>query len=180
MKTIYKNKVINFFMLLVIITCLTSCGDFDFDTDANLDSKIEAKIEAKMENKLNIVGADMRSKIADDLRAEFNTQLNTQNTGMFSGGAVYVLALGVFIVASIVFTFIWILKQLFKYKNIWHLISESIEEHAEKEESTIKDVKQKFDTKLQENGLKEFVCKNLKKRGLNMKKLGQNIECDIF
>jgi len=169
--SLQNKKTIMLFIIFFMFASLSSCVDFDTNVDAN--AKLEAKLEAKMENKLKIVGADMRSKIAEDIKAEFNTQLNTQNTGMFSGGAVYVLALAVFIVASIVFVFIWILNQFFKYKNIWHLISESIEQHANNEKSTIKDVKTSFDSLLgQKKGLKEFVSENLKKRGLNKSSKG--------
>jgi hypothetical protein len=157
-------------ILFFLFVSLSSCADLDAKMEAKLNSKIDSRIEMKMKNELRIVGADMRNKIAEDLRAEFNTQLNTQNTGMFSGGAIYVLGLGIFIVASIVYVIIWGLKQLFKYKQIWHLISESIAEHSE--EATVKDIKNKFENKLEADQLKDFVSKNLKKRGLNNKSKG--------
>lgn len=142
---------------------LTGCADIDAKAQAEIESKIDKLVEARFK----AVGVDMRQKIADDLKAEFHTQLNTQNTGTFSGGAIYVLAFGVFIVICVVFVVLWLVNAYLKYKKTWHLISESIEHHSNKDNSTVKDVKRSFDLLLNKKGLKSFVLKNLEKRGLN-------------
>jgi len=184
-------KIILICSLLAFL--LLGCADAQLDTKVNtdVDTNIKAEVEslvkmhldslikAQLDTKVQGIGVDIKNKIADEIKADItaditakvtsqiSAQLSTQNTGMFSGGAIYVMGLGMFIVASIVFAFVWIVKSLFKYKNLWQIISASIEEHSHKEGSTIKDLKSSFGSLIQEKGLQKFVDKNLKNRGLN-------------
>ena len=135
---------------------------------AEVKAAIDTKIETVIKPKMNVLGGDIQTKFDTkfkDLNAKFET--NTQNQGMFSGGAIYILAFGCFIIATIAITIVYLVKQLFKFKKLWNLVSHSLEVHTHKKDSTIKDVKTHLGSMLEVAGLKHFVDKNLKKRGLN-------------
>jgi hypothetical protein len=112
----------------------------------------------------------MRQKIADDLEAEINSKIetHTQNTGMFSGGAIYVVAVAVAFFAFVFGTFIWLVKSLIEWKQIWHLISASIESNSKDANHAehVKKIKSEFSDSLEKTGLKSVVDKNLIKRGM--------------
>ena len=144
---------------------------------ANLESLVKAQIDAKIQG----VG-DIKASLADEITADIKTQITqeldtkiqaavantTQNTGMFSGGAIYVVTLAVVFLVFLFGTFIWLIKALMKWKNIWHLVSQSIEEHSNDKEHSehVKKIKQHFSKSLDAAGLKNIVDANLKKRGM--------------
>lgn len=187
-----KTETICYLILLATLCCL-GCGDAKLDTRANADvdvnskidrlvearleslikteisPKLENQIESKINAEIKAVGVDMRQKVADELKAEIQSEIqtNTQNIGMFSGGAIYVVIVIVAFFICLFGTLIWLLYSLFKWKHVWHLISSSIEAYAQDPEykNHINKVKNHFDKSLQTTGLKKTVDKNLKKRG---------------
>ena len=180
-------------LILACILCsvfLLGCADADINakTDVKTDIKseietfmkvhLESLIKAQIDTKVQGVGVDIKNKLADEIKADIKSELqtdikalisaNTQNVGMFSGGAIYVVILAIVFLALLLGTFIWLIKALMKWKNIWHLLSQSIEEHSKDEihGNHIKKVKSHFSQAIEAAGLKKIVDKNLKKRGL--------------
>jgi len=135
---------------------------------AEVEAAINTQIETTIKPKMNVLGGDIQTKMENQFR-DLNTkiQTSTQNQGMFSGGAVYVLILGCFIVATIAITIIYLVRELLKWKKLWHLVSHSIEVHTHKKDADVKQMKEHLGSMLEVSGLKHFVDQNLKKRGLN-------------
>lgn len=183
--------------LCIFCVALSGCVDpqvdananADVDANANVDTDINTQIEtqvesflkanleslvkAQVQSQVHVVGADMRQKLADQLRAEFQTQIetHTQNQGMFSGGAIYVVIVVIAFFVLLFGTIIWVINSLFKWKQIWRLLTNSIEEHADNEEhgEHVQKIKNHFLSSLEQNGLKSIVDRNLEKRGLKRK-----------
>lgn len=188
--------------ILAILLCvsLAGCMEAKVDTDANAEANIntqaeiqtevetflkahlESLVKAQVDTKLQGIGVDVRNKIADEIEAEIRTDLqtqidtwlsaNTQNTGMFSGGAIYVVIVAIVFLVFLFGTFIYLLQYALRWKKVWHLISQTIEHHADKEEHSehVNEIKSHFSTALELAGLKNIVDRNLEKRGMRKRK----------
>lgn len=141
-------------------------NQIDTKINSHFEASLNNKIDNKMDTKINLLGSDIKQKVADELRAEIQTQIetHTQNTGMFSGGAIYVSAVAIVIILCIFGTFIWLIKSVMKWKKIWHILSTCIEENQ-----SSKEIKQDFNNRVHAAGLKGHVDKNLENRGLKKK-----------
>ena len=143
--------------------------------NANLDSLIKAQVDTKVQG----VGVEVKNKLADQLTADIKHDLKTeiqamfanttQNTGMFSGGAIYLVIVAIVFLLLLFGTIIWITKYALQWKKIWYLLSQCIEEESKEHKNSIQDLKKHFSTQLQEKGLKNIVDKNLEKRGMRKK-----------
>jgi len=138
---------------------------------AEINTSLNANLNNKMDTKLNLLGGDIQGRI-DKLDAKFDTQIetHTQNQGMFSGGGVYVTAVAVALIIGIFGTFIWLMRSLMKWKQIWHIASQTIE-HLADEERPAEHVKSEFAKRIEAAGLHNIVNANLEKRGLKKKKV---------
>jgi hypothetical protein len=187
-----RNFLPLFFCLVLITGCFKANVDTDANAEANIDAKaeiqaqvesflnahLESLVKAEVDTKVQGVGVDVRAKVADELRAQITHDLqtkidaflanNTQNTGMFSGGAIYILAAFVSFLILFFGTVIYLTKQAAKWKKIWRLVSNSIEHHANTDEhfEFARNLKSHISTSLEISGLKDIVDQNLKKRGL--------------
>jgi hypothetical protein len=178
------------FCSVLICGCIESQIDTDVDAKAEIKTEVEAYmnthleslIKAEVNTKVQGVGVDLQGKIADTLKNEIKNELqtdidalissSTQNTGMFSGGAIYILIAFVVFVAFLFGTIIYFVKQAATWKNVWSQVSTVIERHGNHElhKETIKNLKSQISTSLEVSGLKDHVDHNLKKRGLRKKK----------
>jgi len=161
---------------------LAGCADAKIDAKAEIQTQVdlflkahlESLIKAQIDTKVQGVGVDIKNKLAEDIKSELQTEIqsmfaaNTQNVGMFSGGAIYVV---IVVIAFFIFLFgtiVWLVKSLMNWKKVWHLLSSSIEanstdkDHAE----LVKKIKSQFSSTLEVTGLKQLVDQNLEKRGL--------------
>jgi len=184
--------------LIPLIFCIICIGCVDARVDPNIDTKIDTKAEIesllkaeltgikadiknelkaeftanlnnKMDTKLNLMGGDIQGRI-DKLNAKFDIQTSTQNQGMFSGGGVYLTAVAVTLIIGIFGTFIWLMRSLMKWKQIWHIASQTIE-HLSEEDRPAEHVKSEFAKRIEAAGLHHIVNANLEKRGLKKKKI---------
>jgi len=175
--------------------CMKANVNTDAKAEANVDAKaeiqtqvetflkahLESLIKAQIDTKVQGVGIDVKNKLADQLTADITAQLkteldtkmdalyakSTQNTGMFAGGAIYVVIVAVIFLVLLFGSIIYLVRSVLKWKRIWHLISQSIEECSKDDElGHIHRVKSHFATALQLSGLKGAVDQNLQKRGL--------------
>jgi hypothetical protein len=140
--------------------------------NANINTDLEAKLSNKMDTKLNVLGGDIKQKVADELKAHFDTKIetHTQNQGMFSGGGIYVTAVAVFLILTVAGTVIYLFKTLMSWKRIWHVTSQCIEEQGENGgKEQIEKLKRMISSSLGKAQLKHHVDKNLEKRGLRHK-----------
>ena len=169
---------------VLIPTLLLGCADAKVDakadTDINtqvesllkahLESLVKAQVDAKLQG-IGDVNAKLAEEIKTELKAEIKTELetkiqaavanNTQNTGMFAGGAIYVVILAIVFLVLLFGSFIYVVRSLLRWKKVWHLVSQSIEESSNQEQ-----IKSKFASSLESAGLKSLVDDNLKKRGM--------------
>lgn len=176
---------------VLCLGCADAKVDAKADTDINtniktevesfLKANLESLVKAEIDTKVQGVG-DIKANLADEITADIKAQITqeldtkiqaavantTQNTGMFSGGAIYVVIVVIVFFALLFGTFIWLVKSLMKWKNVWHLLSQSIEEHSDNKEHSehVKKIKQHFSKSLEAAGLKNIVDTNLKKRGM--------------
>jgi len=181
-------------LILCPFLCL-GCADADIDAKADTDvntniktevdsflkANLESLVKAQIDAKVQGIG-DIKANLADEIKADIKAQITqeletkiqaavantTQNTGMFSGGAIYVVILAIVFLVLLFGSFIWLIKSLMKWKNIWHLLSESIEKysHVKEHECHVKKIKSHFAAALKSAGLKNVVDNNLKKRGI--------------
>lgn len=176
--------------LLPVILCLFLCGCLDAKVDPKLDvksqiqSEVKANIDSLVKAELNpyveslvktqvdsLVKAEIKAEVETNINpklADFQTQIHstTQNEGMFSGGAIYVLVFGCFVFLVIAGTVIYLVRLVLRWKRLWNLVSHSIEVQSGKS-GNVKDLKEHFGSMLEISGLKGFVDQNLKNRGLN-------------
>jgi len=133
---------------------------------AELTAEFNATFTNKMNTKLNLLGGDVQQKIADNLRAEFQTQIDTKNNGMFSGGGIYLTAVAIALIIGIFGTFMWLVKKMMQWKQIWHILSQTIENET-KRGGQAEHVKQSFSAMIDVAGLKNIIDLDLKTRGLH-------------
>lgn len=187
------RTILPFLMCCVL---LSGCFKSDIDAKSNIDAKAEIQaqvdsflkanldslIKAQVDTKVQGVGVDIKNKLADELNAQISQELQTkvdailasttQNSGMFSGGAIYIGIVFIAFFAMLFGTIIILAKKAAKWKKIWTLVSHSIEHQASKEKHVafISDLKSHIATSLEVSGLKNHVDKNLQKRGLRKRK----------
>ena len=183
---------------ILLCLCLVGCLDAKIDPKVNtdIDSKIQAQVESllkaklevelaavkaevktdieakfsnDMDTKLNLMGGDIQGKI-DKLNAKFDTQIetHTQNTGMFSGGGIYVMGVAIALIAAVFGTFMWLVKKAAQWKKVWFVLSEVIENHANNG-GQAESVKRDFAAAIKAAGLHGIVNKNLETRGFKKK-----------
>lgn len=183
-------------LCLCLTGCIDPKINTDAKAEANINTKaeiqtqvntflkahLESLVKAQVDTKVQGVGVDVKNKLADQLTADITAQLRTeldtkinaliakttQNTGMFAGGAIYVVVVAITFLVLLFGTFIWIVRRAMKWKKVWHLVSQSIEEHTDDEEhgEHVRKIKSHFATALRMAGLKEVVDQNLQQRGL--------------
>jgi hypothetical protein len=183
-------------LIIALLLCASLLGCADADVDANaqannntvktdiktevetfMKAHLESLIKAQIDTKVQGIGVDVSNKVADELKADIKSELethiqaaianNTQNVGMFSGGAIYVVIVAIVFLAFLFGTIIYLVKSLLKWKKIWHLVSHSIEEHCEDDDhgEHVTKIKSHFSSALEESGLKQLIDQNLEKRG---------------
>jgi hypothetical protein len=176
------------FCLFLFCGCLDP--NVDTDAEANINTEIQASVDsflnahleslikAEVDTKVQGVGFDIKNKLADEIstqvKQDLQTQIHsmftasTQNSGMFSGGAIYVVIVAVAFLILLFGTIIWLATMVMRWKRIWHLVSGSIEHHSNQDQhaEAIGKLKSRISTNLDIVGLKYIVDKNLEKRGL--------------
>lgn len=117
-------------LIILMVICLCSWGCLDFSPKTPVvDANLEARLEAKMENRLSLeaklnnqIGA--QGNVLDTKISALETKLTTQiqqsigkvtggqvNTGSFSGGALYVTVVCIFIIICITGYMFWVSRQ---------------------------------------------------------------------
>jgi hypothetical protein len=152
----------------------TLTNEITADVKTTLTNEIKTDIKSHFNNemkaKMNVLGGDIQGKI-DKLNAKFDTQIetHTQNTGMFSGGGIYVMGVAIALIAAVFGTIIWLLKKLMHWKRIWHVVSEVIENHEEEDKENAAKIKNKIAALSRAAGVHDIIDRNLKSRGFKKK-----------
>lgn len=141
-------------------------AEIKMEVTAEIKTDLNLSLSNKMDTKLNLLSGDITQK----LQAEFQTQIDTriQNTGMFSGGGVYVTVVAIVLIVAVFGTFLWLLKKIMQWKQIWHILSALIESNAD-DGMLAENVKRDFSTLISAAGLSHVIDSNLEKRGLKKK-----------
>ena len=154
MKTI-EREIFIMKKLFLILACVLCSGCINAEVDSNVDIKaeveslvkaeltgvkaeikteIKTEIRTEVKAKMNILGGDVQGRI-DELNAKFDTSIetHTQNLGMFSGGGIYVTAVAIALIAGVFLTFIWLIKKIMQWKQVWQIASQTIAKMIDKE-----------------------------------------------
>jgi len=141
--------------LLLIVVCILCSGCINAEVNPEVDIKseveslvkaeltgikaeikteIQTEIKASLNAKMNILGGDIQGRI-DKLDAKFDTSIetHTQNQGMFSGGGVYVTAVAIALIAGVFLTFMWLIKKIMQWKQVWQIAKQTITKMIDKE-----------------------------------------------
>jgi len=135
---------------------------------AEIKTEIKSTIDSNIEAKMNVLGGDIQGKI-DNLNAKFDTQIetHTQNQGMFSGGGIYVTAVAIALIAGVFLTFIWLIKKIMQWKQVWQIASQTISRIIEdKEFEESEKIKSEFSQRMRDAGLHTVVKSHMRKFGL--------------
>jgi len=170
------------FFILACILC-SGCINAEVNPEVDIKSEVESLVRAELtgikaeikstidsnvEAKMNILGGDIQGRI-DNLNAKFDTQIetHTQNQGMFSGGGIYVTTVAVALIAGIFLTFIWLIKKIMQWKQVWQIASQTISRIIEdKEFEESEQIKSEFSQRMKDAGLHNVVKPHMRKFGL--------------
>ena len=175
MKTIERETSImkKLFLILVFILC-SGCINAEVNPEVDIKAemkniikaemtgikaKIQTEIKTSLNAKMNILGGDIQGRI-DELNAKFDTSIetHTQNLGMFSGGGVYVTAVAIALIAGVFLTFMWLIKKIMQWKQVWQIASQTISKMINsKEFKGSEDVKAELSQRMKDAGLSSVI-----------------------
>ena len=165
------------FLILVFILC-SGCMKAEVDSNVDIKAEVESLVKAELTGikaeikteikteirtevkaKMNILGGDVQGRI-DELNAKFDTSIetHTQNLGMFSGGGVYVTAVAIALIAGVFLTFMWLIKKIMQWKQVWQIASQTISKMINsKEFKGSEDVKAELSQRMKDAGLSSVI-----------------------